>query len=65
MTSKTTFARKLSCRIAGGLLVALMAASTLTYSQSAAVSSVVPNVVNYNGTLTDASGGNRLLPSVA
>ena len=56
MISKMTFARKLSCRVAGGLLAALMAASTLTYAQSAAVSSVVPNVVNYNGTLTDASG---------
>ncbi len=56
MTYKTTFAVKLSCRIAGGLLVALMAASTFTYAQSAAVSSVVPNVVNYSGTLTDASG---------
>jgi trimeric autotransporter adhesin len=56
MTYKATFAKKLSCQIAGGLLVALMAASTLTYAQSAAVSSVVPNVVNYNGTLSDASG---------
>jgi hypothetical protein len=56
MTSKATFAEKLSCRIAGGLLVALMAASTLAYAQSATISSVVPNVVNYNGTLTEASG---------
>ena len=56
MTYKATFAKKLSCQIAGGLLVALMAASTLTYAQSAAVSSVVPNVVNYNGTLSNASG---------
>jgi hypothetical protein len=56
MTYKATFAKKLSCRIAGGLLVALMAASTLTYAQTAEVNSVVPNVVNYNGTLTDASG---------
>ena len=55
MTYKTKFAEKLSCRIAGGLLAALMAASTLTYAQTAAVSSVVPNVLNYNGTLTDTT----------
>jgi hypothetical protein len=56
MTYKTMFAEKLGCRIARCLLVGLMAASTLTYAQSAAGSSVVPNVVNYNGTLTDAGG---------
>jgi hypothetical protein len=56
MTYKATFAKKLSCRIAGSLLVALMAASTLTYAQTAELNSVVPNIVNYNGTLTDASG---------
>jgi hypothetical protein len=58
MTHKTTVSRKLRCRIAGSLLAALMAVSTLTYAQTAAVSSVVPNIVNYNGTLTD--GGKPL-----
>ena len=56
MSYKTIFAKKLSCRIAGCLLAALLAASTLTYSQTAAVNPVVPNIVNYSGALTDASG---------
>jgi hypothetical protein len=63
MTYKTTFAKKLSCRMAGSLLVALMAASTLTYAQTAAVNPVVPNIVNYNGTLADASG--KLLTAIS
>ena len=62
MTYKTTFAKKLSCRMAGSLLVALMAASTLTYAQTAAVNPVVPNIVNYNVTLADASG--KLLTAI-
>jgi hypothetical protein len=56
MTYKTILAKKRSCRIAGCLLAALLAASTLTYAQTAAVNPVVPNFVNYNGALTDASG---------
>ena len=52
----TMFAKRLSLRLAGGLLAVLMAASTLTSAQGTAASSVVPNVVNYSGTLSDASG---------
>jgi hypothetical protein len=56
MTYKTIFAKKLGSRIASCLLAALLAASTLTCAQTAAVNPVVPNIVNYNGALTDASG---------
>jgi hypothetical protein len=56
MTYKIIFVKKLSRRIAGCLLAALLAASTLTYAQTAAVNPVVPDIVNYNGALTDASG---------
>src|ERR1700722_10970734 len=56
MTYKIIFVKKLGCRIAGCLLAALLAASTLTYAQTAAVNPVVPNIVNYNGALADASG---------
>ena len=52
----TVIGKRIGLRLAGGLLAALVAASTLTYAQSAPANSVVPNIVNYSGTLSDSVG---------